>query len=757
MAKTSHLTEPDVSRTLTTLRILRVLAAASIIIPLVILAGGGWFAWQEKRQEALDETLHLMRLVSDSSAKLFDTQLLALDQTKLLLLAQDDATVHANQMELHESLSFTRHYLPFLRDLFVVDRRGLPLVSASNYPAPTASLVERDYYRYFRDGHGGRFIGEPGRRYVNGETFIPMAIARPSLDGSFNGVIVCSINPDYIQNDFRQLLAMYPAIDGRTITLRRDDGQVVVRSDNLAPDQERAERHAAVSMANQTEADSFYQIASSLGERRIVAWSRLPSVNMVVWTSVSLDGVLHAWLRSMVPYAALCVASALSLFALSSLALRRTEASIAALRQATVERERREQAEEVVRQSQKMEALGKLTGGVAHDFNNLLAVIQGNAELAKTRSPEKIPRMLDNIVHAAQRGATLTRQLLSFSRRQALAPRPLDPRAEIPRIMAMLHPSLRGNIQVDVAIDDDVWPLELDPGEWEIALLNIAVNARDAMPNGGRLSVTAHNVHLADGDVPGAPHLSGPFVRLTLRDSGTGISPQVAARAFEPFFTTKDVGRGTGLGLSQVYGFARQAGGAATIATAAEGGTAVTLLLPRTLRQPEAPSPEPTTRRPEDASVRHILLVEDNQEVAAITADIIRTLGHEVVHVDSARKALEILTSAKTAFQLLITDVVMPDGMDGIQLAHQVRRALPSLPIILVSGYNEAGPAEASGFRLLRKPLPTQQLAQAIEAELGTFPRIIVDNSTGGGPTKIATMHWSAARLETSREVGPLV
>ncbi len=162
---------------------------------------------------------------------------------------------------------------------------------------------------------------------MNGETFIPMAIARPSLNGGFNGVIVCSINPDYIRNYFHRLLAMYPDIDDRTITLRRDDGQVVVRSDNLSPDQERTDATGAVFMVNRTEDVSGYQVSSVLGENRIVAWSRLPSVDMVVLTSVSLDGVMHAWLRSMVPYAALCVASALSLFALSSLALRRTEAS----------------------------------------------------------------------------------------------------------------------------------------------------------------------------------------------------------------------------------------------------------------------------------------------------------------------------------------------------------------------------------------------------------------------------------------------
>ncbi|HVY14284.1 MAG TPA: response regulator [Rhodopila sp.] len=734
MSSPLGLVYPDAARNRATIGILRLLAAASIAVPVLVLACGGWIAWEQKRQEAFDETTHLLQLVTDSSAKLFDSQLLALEQTKLLLRDATDADVRANEERLHDNLSFTRHYLPFLRDLFVVDRNGVPLVTASRYPAPKTPLIERDYFRYFRDGHGGRFIGERAERYVNGEPFIPMAIARPSLDGSFNGIIACSLNPNYIKQYFQQLLSMYSDTEGRSIALRRNDGQLLVRSGDLTQQQEHAERLSAVFITDRTQAVTGYQISNVLGGNRIVAWARLPSLGMVAWTSISLDGVMHAWLRSMIPYAVLCVASALSLLALSGVALRRTEASIVAEQHAAAERERREQAEEAVRQSQKMEALGKLTGGVAHDFNNLLAVIQGNAELAKSRNPDKAARMLDNIVHAAQRGATLTRQLLSFSRGQALAPRPIDPRVELPRVIAMLRPSLRGNIQVDVTIDDDVWPLELDPGEWEIALLNIAVNARDAMPNGGRLSVTARNVRLSRGEVPAAPELSGAFVRLTLRDTGSGIPPDIAARAFEPFFTTKDVGRGTGLGLSQVYGFARQAGGAAMIGPAPEGGTAVTLLLPRALRVP-GPRPNlvvPDSNRPDEAGARRILFVEDNQEVAAITADIIRTLGYEVVHVDRARKALEILIGAQSAFHLLITDVVMPDGMDGVQLAQEVRRRLPSLPIILVSGYNEAGAAEATGLRLLRKPLPAQQLAQAIEAELGTFPRIVVDNTRVG-------------------------
>jgi two-component system, NtrC family, sensor kinase len=720
-------------RRLTTVRILRVLAAASLIVPLVILVSIGWLDWNEKRQEASNDTMRLLELVSDSTTKLFDLQVLALQQTKLLLNDHSDAEIRQHQAELHDNLTVIQHYLPFLRDLFVVDKNGMTLLSAATFPPPTKPLTDRDYYQYFRQGHGGTFIGQLGRRYVDETSYIPLAIARPSLDGGFNGVIVCSINPDDMKVFFEQLLAMDPDIAGRSVSLLRDDGGLVVGAGNTSAQAEQIASATAQFAVRQQDTDTGLKLAQQDDESRIAAWYRLPTLRMVVVTSVSLNDVRDAWLRSMEPYAGLCAASALSLLALSLLALRRTHASIAAEEQAERERQRRQQAEDAVRQSQKMEALGKLTGGVAHDFNNLLAVIQGNAELAKNRPPEKVARMLDNILHASQRGATLTRQLLSFSRGQALAPRVMDPTVEIPRIMTMLQASLRGDIQVGLSIAPDVWPVEVDLAEWEIALLNIAVNARDAMPSGGHLTVAAANVVLNHGDMVDARSLEGPFVRLTMRDTGSGIPSDVAARAFEPFFTTKDVGSGTGLGLSQVYGFARQSHGVATIATAPQGGTEVTLFLPKAVRALSRVEAEaPAVVHAVDRGARQILLVEDNPEVATITSEIIRTLGYQVVHVDRARKGLEMLTRSKSSFQLMITDVVMPDGMDGVQLATAARRLLPSLPIILVSGYNEAGSANSSGFRLLRKPLPVKDLAEAIEAELGGFPRIVVDNTKAG-------------------------
>jgi two-component system NtrC family sensor kinase len=473
-------------------------------------------------------------------------------------------------------------------------------------------------------------------------------------------------------------------------------------------------------------------------QTRLVAWRRLPGVDMVVISSVARAAVLRAWATTMLPYLCVGLFVMVALLSMTLLALRHARLANAAEQQAEVERNRRRQAEDAIRQGQKMEALGKLTGGVAHDFNNLLAVILGSAELAKRRPPDKAQRLLDNIIHAGQRGATLTRQLLSFSRAQALQPKVLDPHAELPRMLGLLRPSLPNDIAIETDLAQDVWPVEIDPTEWEIALLNIAANARDAMPDGGRLRVEASNLRIARGAIAGAPELEGDFIRIALHDTGPGIPADVAARAFEPFYTTKDVGRGSGLGLSQVYGFARQAGGAVTIGTgeaqpdADQSGTIVTLFLPRSRKPLDAPSHPPAAEQGPETAVRRVLVVEDNPEVAAITIEMIQSLGYEVVHADRARAALDMLTQPGPSFDLLLSDVVMPDGMNGLELAMIVRRRLPNLPIILMSGYNDTFAQPQADFRILRKPLPVQQLGQAIAAEVGAWPRIVVDNTAGG-------------------------
>jgi PAS domain S-box-containing protein len=368
-----------------------------------------------------------------------------------------------------------------------------------------------------------------------------------------------------------------------------------------------------------------------------------------------------------------------------------------------------ERTREQLAQAQKMEAIGQLTGGIAHDFNNLLMIISGYTQILQRGLSE--PRQLkaiDAIRAAAERGAGLTRQLLSFSRRQALHPVVVDLPTRLGTIKEMLARTLPGNIVVELDIPSDIWHVQVDIGEFELALVNIAVNARDAMPKGGTIFISAGNRVLDIRDI--AP-LQGEFVALSVRDNGTGIPRDILARVFEPFFTTKATGKGTGLGLSQVYGFAHQSGGTAVIESEQGRGTSVTIFLPRSHGVPTQ-LPGDSVHEDTKRLAGVALLVEDNTEVAAVTMSLLEQAGCEVVHTDSAADALERLKADN--FDFVLSDIVMPGGMDGIQLAHKIRAQYPLIPILLISGYSDAAVSAVTGFILLKKPFDAAELDRAV-------------------------------------------
>jgi signal transduction histidine kinase len=293
----------------------------------------------------------------------------------------------------------------------------------------------------------------------------------------------------------------------------------------------------------------------------------------------------------------------------------------------------RKLAEQALLQAQKMEAIGQLTGGVAHDFNNLLAVFSGGLQvLDRNVTPEARQRVLEGMRRAVARGTGLTRHLLAFSRQRPVNPEAIDLASQLRGMREMLSRSLRGDVHVEMSSSEPLWPVEVDAGEIELAILNVCLNSRDAMPDGGTITITANNV-------------GGDFVRLSIHDTGVGMPPEVAARVFEPFFTTKEVGKGSGLGLAQVYGFAHQSGGKVSIQSEVGRGTTVTLLLPRSQRQPEAApkalgSTGASPSRADRALRGDILLVEDDTEVAALTCEMLGSIGFEVIHVSSGAAAL---------------------------------------------------------------------------------------------------------------------
>nr|WP_279306508.1 ATP-binding protein [Microvirga solisilvae] len=401
------------------------------------------------------------------------------------------------------------------------------------------------------------------------------------------------------------------------------------------------------------------------------------------------------------------VPTALALFLVSVYALRRT-------RHFYAEVSRREKAEAALKQAQRLEAIGHLTGGVAHDFNNLLMVVKGNVDRLK-RFPfdDRQMRSLDAIDHAATRGASLVRQLLSFSRQQTHEATVVNLGEYLTSLEDILRSSLRGDIILDMRVPD-LWNTKVDLNELELAILNIAVNARDAMPEGGRLTIQAWNATLFDPDLIG---LQGDFVALSLTDTGLGIPEDVLPHVFEPFYTTKEVGKGTGLGLSQVYGFARQSGGTATILAEVGRGTTVTLYLPRSQEIPAGDAASHS--RPQDAKGQgHILLVEDNRDIADVTRTNLEELGFHVTHAATVQAALNLLRQGMF-FDLVFSDIVMPGEMNGVDLARVVRERYPSLPILLTTGYsNMAQTAMDEGLSILRKPYEMGELVESIERTL---------------------------------------
>jgi PAS domain S-box-containing protein len=378
----------------------------------------------------------------------------------------------------------------------------------------------------------------------------------------------------------------------------------------------------------------------------------------------------------------------------------------------------RKRVEDALRRSQRLEAMGQLTGGVAHDFNNLLMVITGAAgKLERTVRDEKVAGPLEMIATAVKRGKDLTSQLLSFARRQTFEAAVLDLTKMLPKFEEMLKRSLRGDIEIRTRKDTGPCRVQVDPGELELALLNLGVNARDAMPDGGILSLAVRRVALCGGaEVDG---LHGAFVALDLTDTGVGIAAETLPQVFDPFFTTKAPGQGTGLGLSQVYGFAKQSGGTAAIHSEPGHGTTVSIYLPATDAPVEAePKPERAAGEPCSAKGT-VLLVEDSKDVAAVLAEYLEQLGFAVDHTWNASEALQRLQSSGP-YRLVVSDILMAGSMAGLELARIVRRNYPKLPVLLTTGYSErAQEAVLEGFSVLQKPYDLQTLSDAVRDVAG--------------------------------------
>ena len=364
-----------------------------------------------------------------------------------------------------------------------------------------------------------------------------------------------------------------------------------------------------------------------------------------------------------------------------------------------------EQMQNQLAELQKLDALGQLTGGVAHDFNNLLMVITGSIHTLKKGIGDdaRMQRAVTAIETATRRGAALTSQLLTFARRQSVNPEPIDVAKRIEAVRDVLDTGVGGAVKLSFDIDRTIWPVTIDVAELETALVNLVINARDAMPGGGTITIGAHNMTIPEGGD------AGDYVGVSVTDAGTGIAPDVLHKIFDPFFTTKPIGKGTGLGLSQVHGFAYQAGGTVRVESELGKGTTVTILLPR-----DRSSSRPSDRSEiaEAGGSGTVLLVEDNPDVASASASLLEQLGYTVRRVADAEAA--VLDVERDSVDLVFSDIVMPGKMDGLGLARRLKEIRPNLPVLLATGYSDAAANARGEFSIIRKPYEIHQLSQAI-------------------------------------------
>jgi signal transduction histidine kinase/CheY-like chemotaxis protein len=608
--------------------------------------------------------------------------------------------------------------LPQLDAISIIGADGKLLNFSRYQPVPAVNVADRDYFQMLRDHPAMQFfLSAPVQNRGTGTWTIYVARRLSGPGRRFIGLVLGAIELSYFET-------FYSEIDlgsGSTIAMWRRDGTLLARFPLVG---EVGRNFAQGRQFNSLAADRqrvLISRASIDGQLRLMVATRLPNEPLIITVSRTIDSVLADWWHDSIVIAASAVVCALAILAIAVFFVRqiRAYASLAEAVAARDEAERGRRAAEVqLLQAQKLEAIGQVAAGVAHDFNNLLMVVLSNAELlgAMLKGDAQSERRLATISQAVDRGSALTQQMLAFSRQQLLAPDSLDLSGALRGIEELLRSSLGGTVELELRLDPALWPVHADPGQVEHAVLNLVINARNAMPEGGRVTIATANRRIGPDETVGQLG-PGDYVTLTVGDSGVGMTAEVAARAFEPFFTTRERGQGSGLGLSQVFGFVRQSQGDVLIDTAPGKGTRISILLPRVVGGAAVP-PRGTAAPPRGSAEPGrtvVMVVDDDDDVREAVVSMLEEQSVAVVQAASGPAALQLLTG-DARVGLVLTDFAMP-GMTGAELAQQVRHSKPDIPVVFMTGYARPEPLLSERW-VLRKPFTAQfltdMLAQAL-------------------------------------------
>ena len=693
-------------------RMLKATLAAAILLPLVLFTVVAHRALEDRKSDAMAILARATRVADEQATKVFDLDTALIDRVDEMLSSRSDAELVANENSYHLRLARMAQNLPQVVSISVIGANGDLLLNSRDFPLAKRNVADRKYFQDSRAGMGERLSDVMVGRTLHQSVFNDSQ-ERRDYTGSFTGMILISLSPDYFEKFYAELAG---DLAGQSIALTRNDGTLLA----IYPHSKHVgmrfnpSLQFATAYKNSPQGGTLEARSGLDGQWKFFAYRRVDAHGGYVISAYPERGLYLGWLRQIAGFAVIFLLPCAALWWVLVYSLKQLSREQEAWQSWLAEATARHAMEAAWRESRKMEALGKLMGSVSHDFNNLLMVVSANVQILRRRHLPDENRYIDAIERALQTGEALTRQLLTVSRRFPL-------RADIvflPRQIALAEQILRSALSEKVELrnrlTDDLWPVKVDPSELQVALINIAVNARDAMPYGGVLAITAENIVLPEG---GPGHQGGEFVRLTLADNGPGMPESVRERVFEPLFTTKPEGQGTGLGLAQVFGFCEQSGGLVTVESRLNGGTSFHLFLPRA--HPAAVKGSELRAKATFSNIPlRILLVEDNDEVAAGISAMLDHDGHMVSRVASAAAALEALQNDEL-LDVVLSDIHMPGEINGIDLAEAIKVAWPHLPVLLMTGYaEELQRALRARINVLAKPFSVEKLNLALHEAL---------------------------------------
>jgi signal transduction histidine kinase len=701
-----------------TRRVLWFVLAASILIPLACLSIYGYYDFQRRYADAQELTERLTRVADEHALKVLDLNQQLEARIVDMLGDSDDANISGRQDALHRTLDDMSGTLAQVAAISVFGANGVLLANSRYFPAPPVSIVDRDDFVSARAVAPVTYFSLPLRGKVAQSDVFTTTMGRISRDGHFLGVVSIALKRDYFTDFYHELAAGDQAV---VIGLYRRDGGILVRYPSNPDGKEPAANTPFTNAFRNNELYGRIQMSSSVDHvERLLAYRRVGDYPLYVATGYATSVVKARWLHNFALVASIAALPCIAVWMLIAFSIRRLNAEQAAWERWQAEVATRLSIEASSRQLRRMGALGNLVANVAHDFNNLLMVVSSNMDLARRKHFNGVESEVLAVERATSGAESLARRLMSVARKNPLKQEAMDPSEWLKRTLDMVKTAVHTTVSVTLELSPDVWWVMADPVELEIALVNIAVNADEAMPHGGRIVIRCQNARVRgnETDIP-----DGEYVLISITDNGEGMNEAVLRRAFEPLFTTKERGAGTGLGLAQVMSACEQAGGTARITSVAGAGTTVRLYVPRYLgvvpmpAQPVQEAPAQASRTIADENPLHgtsVLLVEDNADVAAGILAVLEVCGCSVHHEDSADGAFNLLGEGYS-FDLVLSDVQMPGRMNGIDLAEQITQRLPSQKLVLMTGYaDEIERAKDLGVPVLAKPFDMDDLLDLI-------------------------------------------